>query len=133
MDCRIEWSNSRVEQGELSVGLEPAPDFAFMKEFDRLVNPIGHPGHKGWGRVLIAHGDVVVTDVHLESGEELRAFLEETVREANRLAVDTRIRDQERAQARAAGEAQKEAQQAATEQAAADHDAHLTAVFRRSG
>src|SRR5271165_3713129 len=87
MDCHIEWSGSKVEHGKLSVGLKPAPDFAFMVEFDGIVDPHTHPQHEGWGGVLLAHGHVVVSDVRLEAAEELRGFLDETVREANRLAA----------------------------------------------
>ena len=48
MECHIEWSTSRVEHGKLGVSLEPAPDFAFMLEFDRIVDPntmVGDPRH----------------------------------------------------------------------------------------
>ena len=130
MDCHIEWSTSKVEHGKLSVGLEPAPDFAFMMEFDGLVDPIKHPRHKGWGGVLLAHGHIVVSDVRLESAQELRTFLDETVQEANRLAVGTRAREQQQAQAASA--AQQETKQSAAADAAAERDAHLTDAFRRS-
>ena len=43
MDCEIDWSTSKVEHAKLSVDLEPAPDFEFMMEFDRLVDPLEHP------------------------------------------------------------------------------------------
>ena len=133
MDCHIEWSTSKVEHGKLSVSLEPAPDFAFMMEFDRIVDPLKNPGREGWGAVLLAHGHVVVSDVRLESAQELRTFLDETVREANRLAVDTRAREQQQEKAQAAGAAQQEAKQSAAAEAAAERDAHLTDTFRRSG
>jgi hypothetical protein len=132
MDCHIEWSTSRVEHGKLRVSIEPAPDFAFMIEFDRIVDPLKHPRHEGWAGVLLAHGHIIVSDVRLESAQELRTFLDETVREANRLAVDTRAREQEREEARAASAAQREAEQAAAAQAAAEHDAQLTDAFRHS-
>lgn len=133
MDCHIEWSTSKVEHGKLSVGLEPAPDFAFMMEFDGLVDPIKHPRHEGWGGVLLAHGHVVVSDVRVESAQELRTFLDETVQEANRLAVGTRAREQQQEQAQAASAAQQETKQSAAADAAAERDAHLTDAFRRSG
>jgi hypothetical protein len=132
MDSHIEWSTSKVEHGKLSVGLEPAPDFAFMIEFDRIVDPISHPGHEGWGGIVLAHGHVVVGDVRLESAQELRAFLDETVREANRLAVDTRAREQRQAEAESASMAQEKAAQSTAAEAAAARDAHLTDTFRRS-
>jgi predicted RecB family endonuclease len=133
MDCHIDWSTSKVEHGKLSVRLEPAPDFAFMMEFDRIVDPLKRPRHEGWGDVLLAHGHVVVSDVRLESAQELSSFLDDAVREANRLAVETRSRDQQEEKARAARTAQQEAKQSAAAEAAAKRDADLTDTFRRSG
>ena len=68
-------------------------------------------GTKAGGAVLLAHGHVVVSDVRVESAPELRAFLDETVREANRLAVDARAREQQREEAKAARAAEQEAKQ----------------------
>jgi hypothetical protein len=133
MDCHIEWSTSKVDHDKLRVSLEPPPDFAFMMAFDGIVDPFKHPRYEGWGRVLLAHGHVLVSDVRLESAQELRTFLDETVREANRLAADTRVRLQRQEGARAAGAAQQEARQSAAAQAAAERDAQLTDTFRRSG
>jgi regulator of protease activity HflC (stomatin/prohibitin superfamily) len=133
MDCHIEWSTSSVEHGKLRVSLEPAPDFAFMMEFDRLVDPLTQPQHEGWGGVLLAHGDVVVSDVRLESAQQLRTFLDETVREADRLAVDTRAREQQEEKAQAVRESEKEAKQSAAAGASAERDAQLTDAFQRPG
>lgn len=132
MDCHIDWSTSKVEHGKLSVRLEPAPDFAFMMEFDRIVDPLKRPRHESWGGVLLAHGHVVVTDVRPESAQELSSFLDDTVREANRLAVETRARDRQEAEAQAARAAQQEAKQSAAAEVAAKRDADLTNTFRRS-
>ena len=132
MDCHIEWSTSKVEHGKLSVSLEPAPDFAFMIEFDGIVDPLKNPRREGWGAVLLAHGQIIVSDVRLESAQELRTVLDETVREANRLAVDARAREQQEENAQAAGAAQQEAKQSAAAEAAAERDAHLTDTFRGS-
>ena len=52
-----------------------------------------------WGAVLLAHGHVVVSDVRLESVQELRTFLDGAVEEANRIAVETRARLEEERQA----------------------------------
>jgi hypothetical protein len=133
MDCHIEWSTCSVEHGKLSVSLEPVPDFAFMMEFDRIVDPIKHPGPEGWGGVLLAHGHIVVSDVRLESAQELRTFLDETVREANQLAEDSRAREQQREKAEEARAAEQEAKQSAAAEAAAERDTQLTDAFRRSG
>ncbi|HXO10634.1 MAG TPA: hypothetical protein VN880_21505 [Solirubrobacteraceae bacterium] len=132
MDCRIEWSTSKVEHAKLRVSLEPAPDFAFMMEFDRIVDPLTHPRHEEWGEVLLAHGDVVVSDVRLESAQQLRGFLDETVREANRLAVDARAREQREEKAEAARESEQEARQSAAAEASAERDAQLMDAFHRS-
>ncbi len=132
MECHIDWSTSEVEHGKLRVALKPAPDFAFMMEFDGIVDPLKHPRHENWGGVVLAHGHVVVGDVRAESAQQLRTFLDETVREANRLAVDSRAREQQQAEARAAGAAQQEAERTAAVQAAAERDAKLTDAFRRS-
>ncbi len=132
MDCHIDWSTSSVEHGKLRVSLEPAPDFAFMIEFDGIVDPLTHPRPEGWGGILLAHGDVVVSDVRLESAQKLRAFLDETVREADRLAVDTRAREQQQEKAQAARVSEQEAKESAAAQAAAERDAQLTDAFQQS-
>ena len=133
MDSHIDWSTSKVEHGKLRVGLKPAPDFAFMMEFDGIVDPLEHHRHEGWGAVLLAHGHVVVSDVRSESAPELRAFLDETVREANRLAVAARAREQQREEAKAARAAEQGAKQSAAAEDAAERDAQLTDTFRQAG
>jgi hypothetical protein len=130
MDCAIEWETSKVENRELSAELRPAPDFAFMEEFDRVLIRRGAEHAEGWGRILIAEGKVVVGDVQLETAHALRAFLDETVREANRLAVDTRVREREEQEAAAAAAAEREAARSAAEHEAAERDARLTDEFR---
>jgi hypothetical protein len=132
MESHIDWSTSEVEHGKLRVALKPAPDFAFMVEFDGIVDPLKHPRHEEWGGVVLAHGHVVVSDVHAESAKQLRTFLDEAVREANRLAVDTRGREQQQAEARAASAARQEAERTAAVQTAAERDAQMTDAFRRS-
>ena len=95
-------------------------------------SPLTHPRPEGWGGVLLAHGDVVVSDVRLESAQKLRAFLDETVREANRLAVDTRAREQQQEKAEEVRVSEQEAKESAAAQAAAERDAQLTDAFQRS-
>ena len=75
----------------------------------------------------------MVRDVRLESAQKLCAFLDETVREANRLAVDTRAREQREEKAQAARVSAQEAQQSAAAQAAVERDAQLSDAFQRSG
>jgi hypothetical protein len=133
MDCQIDWSTSEVEHGKLRVSLKPAPDFAFMMEFDGLVDPIKHPHPEGWGGVVLAHGHIVVSDVRLESAGQLRGFLDESVQEANRLAVDTRAREQREREAQEASAAAEEARKRAAAEAAAERDSELTDAFRRKG
>ncbi len=43
MGCHIEWNTSKVEDAELTVSLQPAPDFAFMVEFDRVSDRHNQP------------------------------------------------------------------------------------------
>ena len=130
MDCELEWSASTVEHAELSVKLHPAPDFAFMKEFDGIL--IRHEGDQPerWGTVLIAEGKVVVSDVQLEFAPQLRAFLDDAVREANRLAPATREREREKREAEAAAAAARGAAQAEIAEEAARTDERLTDEFR---
>ena len=129
MDCHIEWDSSKVVDDELIASLEPSPDFAFMMEFDGVVDPI-KSHHDGWGRVLIAQGKVVVSDVQPDAAQELRAFLDQAVQEANRLAVDNRVRAQQKEQAEAAAAAERETQKAAAAAAEAKRDEKLTDAFR---
>ncbi|MGO9752061.1 MAG: hypothetical protein ACLP22_11235 [Solirubrobacteraceae bacterium] len=110
----------------MSAGLYPAPDFAFMVEFDRFVDLHEPSGKNRWGRVLLAQGKVVVSDVQPEFAHELRAFLDHAVREANHLAVDYRKWEE----AEAAATAQRQAAQEAAAHAAAERDEDLTDEFR---
>jgi hypothetical protein len=130
MDCHIEWDTSEVEDGKLSVSLEPEPDFAFMVEFDGVLDRNDRSGEQRWGKVLLAQGKVVVSDVQPDSAHELRDFLDEAVREANRLAVDYRTHAREQEQAEAAAVAEREAALAAAADAAAERDEELKDRFR---
>jgi hypothetical protein len=130
MDCHIEWDTSEVEDEQLSVSLEPEPDFAFMVELDGVFDRNERSGEERWGKVLLAQGKVVVSDVQPDSAHELRAFLDEAVGEANRLAVDYRTHAREQEQAEAAAVAEREAAQAAAADAAAERDEELTDKFR---
>ena len=129
MDCHIEWDTSEVEDEQLSVSLEPEPDFAFMVEFDGVLDRNERSGEEHWGKVLLAQGKVVVSDVQPDSAAELRAFLDEAVREANRLAVDYRANAREQEEAEAAAVAEREAAQAAAD-SAAERDEELKDRFR---
>ena len=132
MDCHIDWDTSEVEDVELSVSLEPEPDFAFMVEFDGVLDRHERSGEERWGKVLLAQGKVVVSDVRPDSAHELRAFLDEAVSEANRLAVDYRTHAREQEEAEAAAIAEREAAQAAAADAAAERDEDLQDRFRAS-
>jgi hypothetical protein len=130
MDCQIEWGTSEVEDEVLSVSLEPEPDFAFMVEFDGVLDRKERSGEERWGKVLLAQGKVVVSDVQPDSAAAVRAFLDEAVREANRLAVDYRTRAREQEEAEAAAVATRQAAEAAAADAAAERDEELTDKFR---
>ena len=130
MDCHIEWNTSKVEDDELSASLEPAPDFAFMVEFDGVLDRHNRSGEDRWGKVLLAQGEVVVSDVQPDSAHELRAFLDEAVGEANRRAVDYRTHARQQEEAGAAAVAERQAAEAAAADAAAERDEDLTDEFR---
>jgi hypothetical protein len=130
MDCHIEWSTSKVEADELSASLQPAPDFAFMVEFDGVLDRHSRSGEDRWGRVLVAEGNVVVSDVQPRFADELRAFLDDAVIEANRSAVGYRLRARQQEEAEAAAAAERQAERAATAHADAERDDELTDEFR---
>ena len=130
MDCQIEWNTSKVEDDELSASLQPAPDFAFMVEFDGVLDRHNRSGEHRWGRVLLAEGNVVVSDVQPHFVHELRAFLDDAVIEANRLAVDYRVRARQQEEAEAAAAAERQSEQAAAAHAGAERDDELTDEFR---
>ena len=130
MECHLEWRTSKVENYELSVSLHPAPDFAFMVEFDRFLDQYKQSDENRWGRVLLAQGKVVVSDMQPEFAHELRAFLEDAVREANRLAVDYRTYARQQEEDRAAAAAQRQAAEEAAAHTAAERDKDLTDEFR---
>ncbi len=130
MDCHIEWKTSKVEDDQLNASLRPAPDFAFMVEFDGVLDRHNRSGEDRWGKVLLAQGEVVVSDVQPDFAHELRAFLDEAVREANRLAVDYRTHARQQEEAEAAAAAERQVAQAAAEHAAAERDEDLTDEFR---
>ena len=130
MECHVEWNTSQVEDDELSASLQPAPDFAFMVEFDGVLDRHSRSGEGRWGPILLAEGNVVVSDVQPKFAHELRGFLDDAVREANRLAVDYRARARQREEAEAAAAAEGQAAQAAEAHAAAERDEALTDEFR---
>ena len=130
MDCHIDWNTSKVENDELSASLRPAPDFAFMVEFDGVLDRHNRSGEDRWGKPLLAHGNVVVSDVQPDSAHQLRAFLDDAVREATRLAVDYRARARQQEGAEAAAAAERQAADAAAAHAAAGEDEALTDEFR---
>lgn len=130
MDCHIDWNTSEVEAEELSASLQPAPDFAFMVEFDGVLDRHSRSGEDRWGRVLLAEGKVVVSDVQPHFAHELRAFLDGAVADANRSAVDYRVRARQQEEAEAAAAAARQASQAAAAHDAAEQDEELTDEFR---
>ena len=130
MDCHIEWNTSKVEAEELSASLQPAPDFAFMVEFDGVLDRHNRSGEDRWGKVLLAEGNVVVSAVQPHFAHELRAFLDDAVMQANRLAVDYRARERQQEEAKTDAAAERQAEQAAAAHAEAERDDELTDEFR---
>ena len=130
MDCHIDWNTSKVDSDELSASLQPAPDFAFMVEFDGVLDRHNRSGENRWGGVVLAQGNIVVSDVQPDFVHELRAFLDDAVTKANRLAVDYRVRARQQEEAEATAAAERQADEAAAEHAAAERDDELTDDFR---
>jgi hypothetical protein len=125
----IEWNTAEVEHGELRVKLTPDPDFAFMESFDIVLIEGSEPADKSWDDVMIAQGRVVVSGVKTGSVAALRAYLDDVVRQANRLAEPERER---LAREHEADERRQRELKAAAE-ASERSDEQLAEEFRRRG
>ena len=66
MGYTIDWGSAEVEDEQLSVPVQPDPDFAFLTVFDMvLIESPPPPGAAGWGQVQFASGRIVVSELHL--------------------------------------------------------------------
>src|SRR6476660_8047668 len=72
MGYTIDWGSAEVEEGELSVPVQPDPDFAFLTVFDMvLIETPPPPGAAAWGQVQFAGGRIVVSEVQPGSAPAL--------------------------------------------------------------
>jgi len=133
MDCHLDWSTSKVEHGKLRVSLEPAPDFAFMMEFDGIVDPLDHPRHEGWVRFCWpTASSSSATCASSLLGSCARSSMKRFERPIGWPRRLGRANDST-SKPKAARAAKQESRQSAAAQAAAEHDARPTDAFRRSG
>ena len=115
MGYAIDWGSSEVEEGQLSVPVQPDPDFAFIEVFDTvLIESPPPPGADTWGEVLFAGGKIVVSDVQPGSAPALEQFLDGVVREADqRVGAERERLERQAERERQAVEEQRRADEAA--------------------
>ena len=131
MGYTIDWGSAEVEEGELSVPVQPDPDFAFLTVFDMVLIETPPPGAAAWGQVQFAGGRIVVSDVQPGSAPALEQFLDGVVSEADERVGPERERLERQAEReRQAAEDKRRADDAA-EAAAERRDDELEDEFRR--
>jgi hypothetical protein len=131
MNYGIDWRSAEVRGGTLSVGFNGDPDFAFLTAFDTVMIESGSQPSDRWGDAQIAGGRIVVADVQPGAGGDLRAFLDDAVREADLRAEAERERHAQRAEDERAAAARRDAEAKAAEAAARSRDEQLEQEFRR--
>jgi len=115
MGYAIDWGSAKVQEGQLSVRVQPDPDFAFLKVFDTvLIESAPPPGAAAWGQVQFASGRIVVSEVQPGSAPALEQFLDGVVREADQRVGPERERLERQAEReRQAAEEKRRADDAA--------------------
>jgi hypothetical protein len=115
MGYTIDWGSAEVEDEQLSVPVQPDPDFAFLTVFDMvLIESPPPPGAAGWGEVQFASGSIVVSEVQPGSAPALEQFLDGVVREADQRVGAERERLERQAESeRQAAEDKRRADEAA--------------------
>ena len=131
MGYSIDWGSADVQEGQLSVGVQPDPDFAFLKVFDMvLIESPPPPGAAAWGKVQFAGGRIVVSEVQPGSAPALQQFLDGVVRESDQRVGAERERLERQAEIeREAAEEKRRAEEAAAA-AAERRDDQLEDEFR---
>ena len=131
MGYSIDWGSAEVQEGQLSVGVRPDPDFAFLTVFDMvLIESPPPPGAVAWGLVQFASGRIVVSEVQPGSAPALEQFLDGVVREADERVGAERERLERRAEReRQAAEEKRRADDAAAA-ASERRDDQLEEEFR---
>ena len=64
MGYTIDWGSAEVEDEQLSVPVQPDPDFAFLTVFDMVIESPPPPGAAGWGQVQFADDDPAARELH---------------------------------------------------------------------
>jgi hypothetical protein len=131
MGYTIDWGSAEVEDEQLSVPVQPDPDFAFLTVFDMvLIESPPPPGAAGWGEVQFASGRIVVSEVQPGSAPALEQFLDGVVREADQRVGAERERLERQAESeRQAAEDKRRADEAAAA-ASERRDDQLEEEFR---
>jgi F0F1-type ATP synthase epsilon subunit len=130
MTYSIDWRSAEVRGGTLSVSFNDDPDFAFLTAFDMVLIESGSQPSDRWGDVQIAGGRIVVADVQPGAGGDLRAFLDETVRQADLRDDAERERRARRAEEERASAERRDAEAKAAEASARSRDEQLEQEFR---
>jgi len=132
MGYTIDWGSAEVEEGELSVPVQPDPDFAFLTVFDMALIESPTPrGAAAWGQVQFASGRIVVSDVQPGSASDLEQFLDGIVREADqRVGAERERLERQAERERQAAEEKRRADDAAAA-GAERRDDELEDEFRR--
>ena len=131
MGYTIDWGSAEVEDEQLSVPVQPDPDFAFLTVFDMvLIESPPPPGAAGWGQVQFASGRIVVSEVQPGSAPALEQFLDGVVREADqRVGAERERLEREAESERQAAEEKRRADEAAAA-ASERRDDQLEEEFR---
>jgi hypothetical protein len=131
MGYTIDWGSAEVEDEQLSVPVQPDPDFAFLTVFDMvLIESPPPPGAAGWGQVQFASGRIVVSEVQPGSAPALEQFLDGVVREADqRVGAERERLEREAESERQAAEDKRRADEAAAA-ASERRDDQLEEEFR---
>jgi hypothetical protein len=131
MGYTIDWGSAEVQEEQLSVPVQPDPDFAFLTVFDMvLIESPPPPGAAAWGQVQFASGRIVVSEVQPGSAPALEQFLDGVVREADQRVGAERDRlEREAEREREAAEEKRRADEAAAA-ASERRDDQLEEEFR---
>ena len=81
MAVEIDWSSSKVDGGELSVGLTGDASRKWVKRLGAVIDRLSRHGH--WGEIKARKAGLKVAEVQEGAEEELRFFLESAVLQAN--------------------------------------------------
>ena len=130
MAYTIDWSSAEVQDGELSVRVQPDPDFAFLTVFDMVLIESPAPPDAAWGQVQFAGGKIVVSEVQPGSAPALEPFLDGVVGEADQRVGAERDRLERQAEEERRSDAAKRHADDAAATASERRDDQLQDEFR---